>query len=172
MKTIIACGMILMGHLSLQSHAADRLALSAGLAASNTNAFRASWQHDFQYRWMQSPTGQLELRGELALTQLRSSQQQLNIVSALPVFSYRFNLKNRSIHPYLEGGVGAAYVSDRRFEERELGSLWLFEDRIGGGIRFEGGHDVNLCYLHHSNANLADENDGLNVYLLSYSFEF
>jgi len=158
--------------LSLSADAANRLTISAGLGSEDATSIRASWQHDLAYRWMQSPTGHLELRWDLAFLQLRTSPQHLEALSTSPVISYLFYLKDRSYHPYLEGGVGAAYVSEKRFGDRELGSRWLFEDRIGVGIRFEGGHDVNLCFLHHSNANLADDNDGLNVYLLSYGFSF
>ena len=49
-------------------------------------------------------------------------------------------------------------------ESNNLGGAFQFEDRLGFGLRFNGGHEVGIRAMHYSNAGLASDNDGVESY--------
>ncbi|MNJ81500.1 Lipid A deacylase PagL precursor [compost metagenome] len=61
-----------------------------------------------------------------------------------------------------------AAFSSTEIEDNELGSSFQFEDRIGFGLRFAGGHEVGVRAIHYSNAGLQTPNDGVESYALHY----
>ena len=66
-------------------------------------------------------------------------------------------------------GVGMALFSKTEVEEQKLGTAFQFEDRIGVGLRFNGGHEVGIRATHYSNAGLSSTNDGVESYALHYT---
>jgi lipid A 3-O-deacylase len=50
-----------------------------------------------------------------------------------------------------------------------MGESFQFEDRIGFGLRFAGGHEVGIRATHYSNAGLSSWNDGVESYALHYT---
>ncbi len=54
----------------------------------------------------------------------------------------------------------------------DLGSDYQFRSLLGAGYTFENGQSVSLGLSHKSNAGLADDNPGMNSYLLRYHFPF
>ncbi len=73
--------------------------------------------------------------------------------------------------PYAELAIGAAYLSDKELAGRTTGSRYQFEDRIAVGMRFGEAqqYDVNLRFLHYSNAKLEAPNPGYDVFMLNFS---
>ena len=55
-------------------------------------------------------------------------------------------------------------------ECNKLGTAFQFEDRLGFGLRFAGGHEVGIRATHYSNAGLSSTNDGVESYSLHYTF--
>lgn len=53
-----------------------------------------------------------------------------------------------------------------------LGSTFQIRSLLGVGYQFDNGHAISAAISHKSNANLADENPGMNAYSLRYHFRF
>ncbi len=62
-----------------------------------------------------------------------------------------------------------AGFSNTYVEDNNLGSSFQFEDRIGFGLRFAGGHEVGIRATHYSNAGIKSPNDGIESYALHYT---
>ncbi|WP_299555976.1 acyloxyacyl hydrolase [uncultured Tateyamaria sp.] len=54
----------------------------------------------------------------------------------------------------------------------ELGSGFEIRSLLGVGYQFDNGHAVSAAISHKSNASLAEDNPGMNVYSLRYHFKF
>ncbi len=66
-------------------------------------------------------------------------------------------------------GIGVALFSGTTAGDRELGSAFNFEDRIGAGLKFSGGQRIGVRALHYSNAGIKQPNDGIESFALFYS---
>lgn len=78
------------------------------------------------------------------------------------------------VTPFLEVGVGGAYIEHEEFDDRELGSHFQFRDVVGLGMAFgpQERYSLRARLVHYSNADLADENDGINFFVLSCGVSF
>lgn len=111
----------------------------------------------------------LNLRLELSLQRWSDDTHKTNhVISLNPMFQYQWQLEPLSI--YLEIGIGAAYIHNTAYLDRDLGTNWLFEDRVGLGVIFNQHHRVGLSFIHYSNADLASINDGADSIGLSYGY--
>ena len=95
-------------------------------------------------------------------------------VSASPVF--RFTPRQTKWfkgRPFAELGLGAAILGDTNIPNgtpagRRMGSRFQFENRLVLGLTFGSNEQLELAYqfLHHSNADLASHNNGIDTHLL------
>lgn len=147
------------------------LTLSVGSSHESTTVVRLALQSDFSRSWWESSTGRLTGYWDAGYTwwegDLTSDNHTLSLV---PVFVYEF--AGERLRPFVEAGIGAAVFADTRVEDRNLGSMFQFEDRIGVGLRFGGGHALGLRAIHYSNAGIKNPNDGVEVYSLYYRVPF
>ena len=109
----------------------------------------------------------------------RRGYREVRVLSLAPVWRWVLpGVGGAGFAFYGEYGVGIAHLSsveleDQRGEQRHLGSPWEFESRVSLGIRaLPGGGDVNLRFMHVSNANLAAKNDGIDVLGVTVGFWF
>lgn len=88
----------------------------------------------------------------------------VSIYSVAPVVRYSFN-KHGPLLPYIELSVGFAYLNHTRFENRNLGIHFAFQDRAGFGTFFGQGEHLymGINFLHYSNAHLSEHNSGITV---------
>lgn len=93
--------------------------------------------------------------------------KNLFILSAAPVIRYLFKQRG-CLTPYLDLSVGLSYLNQTRFEKRNLGMHFSFQDRLGVGVLFgrERAFALGLTAIHYSNANLAAHNSGVSVPLM------
>lgn len=54
----------------------------------------------------------------------------------------------------------------------DLGSAFEIRSLLGVGYQFDNGHAISAAISHKSNASLADDNPGMNVYSIRYHFKF
>lgn len=77
---------------------------------------------------------------------------------------------------FIEGSLGGAIhngeLSDPTYRRKELGSLVLFRESVSIGHRWQGGHSVMVTLDHISNANLADNNEGLDTLGVRWGYRF
>ncbi|WP_447173329.1 acyloxyacyl hydrolase [Shewanella sp. 0m-8] len=98
----------------------------------------------------------------------KSKHESNHVFSLNPIFQYQWHFKPMSL--YLELGIGVAYVNNTLYLDRDLGSNWLFEDKLGLGLIVNKHHRIGLSYSHYSNAELASANDGADLIGISYGY--
>ncbi len=151
---------------------AANLTFSAGRTGDSSSVFRLGAQFDFDRSWWETSTGRLTGYWDAGYTYWEGHDgvSAAHSVSFAPVFVYEF--AGDSVKPFIEAGIGIAGFSKTRVAGSNLGSAFEFEDRIGAGLRFNGGHTVGVRAIHYSNAGIKDPNDGVESYSLYYQMAF
>lgn len=122
------------------------------------------------------PSGALEVSTEpfaSVITSIRPRNSgSLELGLGLPVFTYYFDLGNH-VYPYIEGGLGVLYTDLRGYS---LGGHFSFLETAGVGVTYFLNNNLALNagwrYRHISNANLYDDNAGLDsgIFLAGFSY--
>jgi hypothetical protein len=88
----------------------------------------------------------------------------MTIFSAAPVIRYTF-IPRGPVKPYLDISIGVGYLSNTKFDDRNLGMRFTFQDRLGIGILFGKCDQFSLGFhgVHYSNAGLAPNNSGITI---------
>jgi lipid A 3-O-deacylase len=153
-----------------QSFTAQAAGVEFGVGATSdsTMTYRLGMNFDWDKSWLQSDVGRLTGYWSGAYTYWEGDKgSSNNSLSFSPVFVYEFS--GESIKPYVEAGIGAAVFSNTDYEGNKIGQAFQFEDRIGFGLRFHGGHEVGIRATHYSNAGMSSNNDGVESYSLHYT---
>ena len=152
---------------SLAAQAAG-LEFAVGHTSESTMTYRLGLKSDWDKSWLQSDVGRLTGYWDGAYTYWECDKSSAsNSLSFSPVLVYEF--AGESVKPYLEAGIGMALFSHTEVEGNRLGSAFQFEDRLGFGLRFAGGHEVGIRATHYSNAGISSRNDGVESYALHYT---
>lgn len=166
---LAALAAALMGQ-SVSAQAAG-VEFSVGHTGESTMTYRLGLQFDWDKSWLQSDVGRLTGYWSGAYTYWDGRKAPSNnSLSFSPVLVYEFD--GASVKPYVEAGIGVAVFSRTRVEDQRLGTSVLFEDRIGVGLRFAGGHEIGIRAIHYSNAGFNDVNSGVESYALHYTMPF
>ncbi|MBN7818552.1 acyloxyacyl hydrolase [Bowmanella sp. Y26] len=119
--------------------------------------------------------GEVDIYFELSLNIWEFSADSFdenNLVLALsPVISKQFT----TLYGYplkWEFGIGFSLVDDTRFANKDIGSHYQFEDRLGLVLQLEDKESLSLRYMHYSNGGLNDKNPGMDFINLSYAWRF
>jgi len=135
-------------------------------------AYRGDVRWDWHVRWFETTNWHLGgyfagsvgyWRAEHVKPRFARDLFQFSIV---PMFRIaRHTPYNIGIAPFIEGGVGVAWLTEDKFGDRDLGHHSTFDDRIGAGIRFGSNQQFELAYhyLHYSNAGLHSPNQGIDM---------
>jgi lipid A 3-O-deacylase len=70
-----------------------------------------------------------------------------------------------------EAGIGAALLSRTTIDDRDMGSTFQFENRLGVGVK-RGDFDLHVRYMHYSNAGLSWPNNGIDLFIGGLSYKF
>ncbi len=91
----------------------------------------------------------------------------MNIFAIAPVIRYIIT-KTTYFTPYLEASIGASYLSSTRFDDRNLGIHYAFQDELGVGAKFGKSQRffATLSALHYSNGSMSAYNAGITVPLI------
>lgn len=163
---LAAIAAALVGQSTL-THAAG-VEFSVGQTGQSTQTYRLGMRFDWDKSWLQSDVGRLTGYWDGAYTYWDGDKRSSNnSLSFSPVFVYEFS--GEKVKPYIEAGIGVAVFSNTQVEDNKLGSAFNFEDRIGFGLRFAGGHEVGIRASHYSNAGIKEPNDGVESYALHYT---
>jgi hypothetical protein len=157
-------------------HAADSFTLSGG-PSSDADGIRVAAGWDWNKRWFSD--GDWHLGGyweaNLGYWQGREAgARNLWSLGVTPVFRLAANDRQHS-RWFWDFGVGLQVQSDDHVNtERQLGSRVLFSDVLGVGRTFgdKDRHELGYRFWHLSNANLADENDGLSFHEIRWTWRF
>ncbi|WP_323844666.1 acyloxyacyl hydrolase [Microbulbifer magnicolonia] len=100
----------------------------------------------------------------------RGEQQRQNIFELKPVLRWYPHKDAQGI--FGEFGVGAAYLTNKRFGEIQLTTKPNFALHFAGGYRFRSGYTLSLRYSHFSNAYTNTPNPGFDFASLNGHFNF
>lgn len=167
----LAFALALSSQVFTFAQAAD-LSLAVGATGQSDMTYRLSLGFDWNKAWWQTSTGQLTGYWDAAYTYWESGEEGSgkHSVSFTPVFLYEF--KAGSVNPYIEAGLGAAIFSGTRVGNKQLGSAFNFESRLGMGLKFAGNQAIGIRAMHYSNAGIKQPNDGIESYNLYYRLQF
>lgn len=161
-----ACAAAALGH-SYTAQAAG-LEFGVGHTSESTMTYRLGLKSDWDKNWLQSSVGRLTGYWDGAYTYWEGDKSSASSsLSFSPVLVYEFS--GETIRPYVEAGIGVALFSHTEVERNRLGTAFQFEDRIGFGVRFPGGHEVGIRATHYSNAGISSTNDGVESYAVHYT---
>lgn len=151
---------------------AAELMLAPGVTTRGETTANISLAFDWDKRWFESETGHLGGYWSMAYTWWEAGRygSDEHSLSASPVFVYRFNAEDWQ--PFVEFGIGAAYFSNDRVGDRNLGSRAHFEDRFGVGVQMNERDALRLRIIHYSNAGFEEPNQGINSWSVVYSRRF
>ena len=88
-----------------------------------------------------------------------------------PLFRYECH-RFSSFSPYLDLGAGIHFLSRANINGRQLGAAQQFSLIAGLGISFHRGVEIGYRYMHLSNADIHDNNDGRDEHLGVITFLF
>lgn len=152
-------------------HAQDsnnHVSASVGVTGQGEMTWRASLAHDWDRSWWQSERGYLTGYWDTAYTYWEGSDASgAHSLSFSPVLVYQFN--GDRVRPFVEFGIGVSLFSSTDVGERDMGSAFHFEDRLGAGVVLPSGSRLGVRAMHYSNAGLKNPNDGIESYALFYS---
>ena len=161
-------GGFLISLVCINTHALE-ISGSVGETGQNAATYRLDLSSSWNQKWLESNVGYITGEWDYGLTYWEAGSEAGGrfSISASPVFRYEF--KTMSITPFIQAGVGLALFNGTSAGDKEFGSIYNFEDRIGAGIRFKNGQSVGIRAFHYSNAGIKQPNDGIESYALYYS---
>jgi lipid A 3-O-deacylase len=171
-KWLLLCFSLILIHSSAMADpTAYGLSFGYGQADPDIDIYRVGLKKDFPWKWFESNIGYASGYFELSYNRWEHTNDEINAFALSPVFTYTFGKESNLIRPYIEGGIGVAYLDEYRIADRNLSSNLQFEDRIGIGARI-GFLDLNFRYMHYSNASLQDPNHGIDILIFTTSIQF
>jgi lipid A 3-O-deacylase len=151
-------------------YAADGISLGIGLSRDGTNIYRLSLRQEFEQELFENQSISIHNYFEFSSNSWSNNDEMINGIAFSPVFVFRSKAFSYSpVLPYIELGIGGNYNSNTMINNRNLSSRFQFEDRIGAGIRIQN-FDLNLRYMHYSNAGLVLPNDGIDIFIFSLTY--
>ena len=162
-----------------QSFAVDRFALEAGTGDESADRVGAALQWQWDSRWFESGDWFLGGYTEVSISYWdgdsgRTGNSTLSEVGVTPVFRLQRYNNNNSMTPYFEFGIGAHYMSDSKFGDKDMSTEFQFGDHVGVGFVFgdRQQYDISYRYQHYSNADIETPNPGINFNLLRFGYSF
>lgn len=158
------------------AHAVDRLAISGG-ASTDANEIRVGVGWDWGKRWFTEGDWYLTGYWEADAGYWQGTgagARRVGSIGLTPVFRLLPNDPSRS-RWHWDFGVGVQVVSEDRINhERHFGSRVLFGDLLGVGKSFgsKDRYELDYRFWHLSNANLADENDGISFHEIRFTWRY
>jgi len=130
----------------------------------------------FKWQWWIVPAGAFEVSAEPFVSVIHSirpgTHGSIELGSGLPVLTYYFDTGTR-FAPYIEGGLGLLYTDLRGYS---LGGHFSFMENIGLGASYFFSQNLAFNamwrYRHISNANLYDDNAGLDSGVILAGFTY
>lgn len=147
------------------------ISASVGVTGHGEMTWRASLSHDWDKHWWQADRGYLTGYWDSAYTYWEGSDASgAHSLSFSPVLVYQFH--GNRVRPFVEFGIGVSLFSSTDVGNRDMGSAFHFEDRLGAGVVLPGGNRLGVRAIHYSNAGIKQPNDGIESYALFYSQAF
>ena len=157
---------------STECYAFDGMSLGMGKARGSIDIYHIGFQKQFGSNLFKSRAGYLSGYHEISLNYCEHGRESIKQAAYSPVFTYVFAGLTNIMSSYVEAGIGISYLSDKTISGRDLSTHFQFEDRIGVGLKIgqRHTHDLNIRYVHYSNASIKQPNDGIDMVMISYAY--
>lgn len=142
-----------------------------GQAGDDIDIFRLGVKKEFGSSFYETGFGFLSGYWEGSLNYWAHDEDRITAVGFSPVFAFYFGRPGVRMLPYIEAGIGVAVLSETVINGRDMSSKFQFEDRIGAGIRYDR-FDLNVRYMHYSNAGISEPNDGIDILMFTLGMAF
>jgi hypothetical protein len=78
------------------------------------------------------------------------------------------------LSPFSEIGIGASLLSETQLHDRKLDTIFQISTHLGLGLGFgsKGRYEVAYRFQHLSNADISDNNDGVDFHLIKFAYNF
>lgn len=176
LKTIWLC--CLAFGISNCAHARNGVSIGYGQGTKQVNALRMNLQRAWDNNNVTPNKRRIHGYWELGFTQIHNPIQYsfpTNNNLEATSFSGVLRIPVRLIGQwYFDVGIGVAYITNEKISTRDLGSRWLFEDRLGAGILLGQYKQFEIGYrlAHFSNGYLAQTNQSINLHLIMLGYWF
>lgn len=147
----------------------DRATLSIGKSKDGTGIYRIGVRKGFGVQWAKNELGYASGYFELSANYWSKRDENNFGIALSPVLTYTVDFWK--IKPYVEGGIGVSLWSKTKINGRDLSTNFLFEDRVGAGLRY-GNFDLSFRYMHYSNAGIKHPNNGIDIFISSITYSF
>jgi len=159
---------------SMSLYALDGIRIAGGSGDHSSDGYEIAVLDDFDKTWFD---GRIRGQWQLSLSDWDfddGPNDDLQVFSVGPVFIYDFKQRSNGLQPYIDYGLGLAYVSETKIDGDDLGIHFQFDNRIGFGVRFgsDQRHDLSVSYRHISNAGLDSDNDGYDAVMGAYTYRY
>ena len=167
MKKILLASIFL---INLYGFNIDEVTLSIGESRDNIKIYRLGVRKNFSSKWLKSSFGYFSGYYELSINYWKGKSLDENFGVALsPVFAYYLDFGN--FKPFIEAGIGVSYFKEDKIDNRDLATNFLFEDRIGIGVKYRN-IEGSFRFMHYSNGSIKEPNDGIDIWIASISYRF
>lgn len=172
MKTRPFFILLLILFTSVESLAFDGVSLGLGRSRDSIDIYHLGFQKQFGGNLFETKMGHLSGYHEGSFNCWKHDRESIRQIAYSPVFTYEFVDLIKGVFPYLEAGIGVSFLSEETINGRDLSTHFQFEDRVGIGVRMgeEGRHNLSFRYVHYSNADIKQPNEGIDIFMLSYTY--
>ncbi len=149
----------------------DEVSIGIGESQDHIHIYRIGGKTNFKSTWFESDYGRLSGYYEASMHYWKKGNDQIYGVAFSPVFVYTIGDISDTFQPYVEAGIGAAYISKTKINGRNMATHFQFEDRVGLGVK-TGSYDFNARYMHYSNAGIEKPNNGIDIIMFTAAYRF
>ncbi|RXJ86449.1 acyloxyacyl hydrolase [Arcobacter sp. CECT 8985] len=160
MKKILIMFLLLVSSL----FSFDKMSLGYSTTSDDSNIIDITAIKDIDYKIFSLP---LSFEGSFNYVDSAHSSDDLYIGSIQSMLTYNFNKKF-----FMQGGFGFAYLSDKSFEDKKFGTNFQFKESILFGYNVNDNFSTTLRYNHISNADINDDNSGLDIFGINFIYKF
>lgn len=171
LKRLVSTGILITATYGANAEATE-ISAAVGSTGQGDMTYRVGLGFDWNRNWLQSSLGHVTGYWDLGYTYWEGGNHDSgeHSLSFAPVFVYEFS--GKAVKPFVEIGVGVSAFSGTHVGDKDLGSSFNFEDRLGAGLKIADQHRVGVRVIHYSNAGIQQPNDGIESYSLFYSYAF
>lgn len=141
----------------------------AGDTEMRPSTYRLAYVKESPWQWHFFETHKLQVDWEFAYNRWNDPWRDNTIEGLVINPMFRYSIPFSHFDLFAGIGVGATYSNSQDYMDRELGSRWLFEDRLEIGVSANN-HHISYSLNHYSNANLASINHGMNINYINYRY--
>ncbi|AXX92475.1 hypothetical protein CPU12_09450 [Malaciobacter molluscorum LMG 25693] len=142
----------------------DKMSLGYSTTSDDSNIFDVTVIKNTDYKIFGLP---VSFEGSFDYMDSAHESDDLFIGSIQGVLTYNFNKDF-----FMQGGFGFAYLSDKSFEDKKFGTNFQFKESILFGYNISDSFSTTLRYNHISNADINDDNSGLDIYGINFIYKF